>query len=333
MDQKMIFFNVGWMDFYEGLKKGDTLKNGGLHNESYKWGGEIMNFEPFENQMYGYVQPKVSENQAYHGSTIRIERLDPDAEDSISEVLVIWTATDPDHGGTYVIGWYKNATIFRSWQKDPKGSNRKYKRNNLGFFTTTAEKNCTLLPRYARTLQVPRKGPASMGRSNVWFAEEASEFKQSVVDLINGKQLPPVESDRKSKKTGRKRTQPDPEKRLKIEIAAVQIVIEHFSKLGYLVDSREKDNLGWDLDVTRGKIQLKVEVKGLSGTTVQADLTPNEYEKMFIHKESFVICIVTEALADPFLRVFYYSPDIKTWRTESDERILVKEVVAARVSI
>jgi hypothetical protein len=332
MDQKMIFFNVGWMDFYQGLNKGDTLKNGGLHNESYKWGGEIMNFEPFERQMYGYVQPKVSENQDYHGSTIRIERLEPKAVDSIPGVLVVWTATDPDHGGTYVIGWYKNATIFRNWQKDPKGSKRKFEREPLGYFAIAGEEDCKLLPRYARTLRVPRKGPGSMGRSNVWFAEEAPKFKQQVLDLIEGKHLTPIESDQKTKRRGR-RIQPDPEKRLQVELAAVRLVIDHFTDLGYVVDSKEKDNLGWDLDATRGDIYWRVEVKGLSGSSVQADFTPNEYEKMNKHQESYVICIVTKALADPFLRVFYYSPDIKTWRTEIDERILVTKIVAARVSI
>jgi hypothetical protein len=333
MNPKMIFFNVGWMDFYQGLDKGDSLKNGGLHNESYKWGGEIMNFKPFQNKMYGYVQPVVSENQVYHESKIKIERINPEAEGSLSEVLVVWTATNPEHGGTYVIGWYKNATIFSTWQKDPKGSNRIYKRNSLGHFTTAKEKDCVLLPQYARTLRVPRKGSGSMGRSNVWFAEDAEEFKQNVFDLVNGKQVTPVELEKDQKKTGRKRIQPDPEKRLKIELAAVKLVTEYFINLGYIIDSKEKDNLGWDLDAVRGKIHLRVEVKGLSGSTVQADLTPNEYEKMYHYKESYVICIVTNAMETPTLKVFYYSSDIKNWRTDSDERLHVKEIVAARVSI
>lgn len=66
MNKKIVFFNVGWMDFYQGLGKSDSLKNGGLHNESYKLGGEILNFKPFDNKMYGYIQPKVSEDQDYH---------------------------------------------------------------------------------------------------------------------------------------------------------------------------------------------------------------------------------------------------------------------------
>lgn len=331
--QKMIFFNIGWMDFYQGLDEGDSLKNGGLHNESYKWGGEILNFKPFEKKMYGYVQPKVSEGQEHRSSTIRIERLEPEAEESVSGVLVVWTATDPDHGGTYVIGWYKNATVYRDWQKDPKGSERKYKRHSLGHYTKAAEKDCTLLPRYERTLRVPRKGPGSMGRSNVWFAEEADDFKQQVLDLIDGKQIPTLEAETKQKKKGRKAIQPDPEKRLKVEQASVKMVIEHFTRLGYKVDSREKDNLGWDLDASRGKIQLKLEVKGLSGSTVQADLTPNEFEKMKEFKESYVICIVTNALENPKLKVFYYSSDLKKWRANKNEVLLVKEMVAARVSI
>ena len=57
-DDKIIFLNMGWMDFYKGVK-GDHIIGGGKHVENEGWGGEMFNFQPFQNKLFGYVQPKI----------------------------------------------------------------------------------------------------------------------------------------------------------------------------------------------------------------------------------------------------------------------------------
>src|SRR5690606_23433664 len=66
-------------------------------------------------QVYGYVQPKISANKGAFTSTIKIERIGAGKyDDSINNVTVVFTSTDPVKKGTRVIGWYKNATVCRN---------------------------------------------------------------------------------------------------------------------------------------------------------------------------------------------------------------------------
>jgi len=69
--------------------------------------------------------------------------------------------------------------------------------------------------------------------------------------------------------------------------------------LGYKVNSVELDNLGWDLEVIRKQTILtilRVEVKGKSGSNISVDLTPNEYKKMMLYKNSYRLAVVTNVL-------------------------------------
>src|SRR5207249_11695586 len=61
----------------------------------------------------------------------------------------------------------------------------------------------------------------------------------------------------------------------------------HFKSQHYKVSSHESDNLGWDLSAILPEmgIELKLEVKGLSGPDIAVELTPNEYTMMKKHKQ------------------------------------------------
>ena len=103
-----IFFNCGWMDLYDG--QADIFGGGKFVTEN-KTGGEIYNFRIFDGKVYGYVQP--SKDKA----KLALERLGaPRNADKIEGVLVIFTALDPEAGGVCVTGWYKDATLHRSYQ-------------------------------------------------------------------------------------------------------------------------------------------------------------------------------------------------------------------------
>lgn len=54
---RMVFLRVGWMDCYQGITGGDTISSGGAYVAEHGFGHEIFNYQPFQNAVYGYVQP------------------------------------------------------------------------------------------------------------------------------------------------------------------------------------------------------------------------------------------------------------------------------------
>jgi hypothetical protein len=79
-----------------------------------------------------------------------------------------------------------------------------------------------------------------------------------------------------------------------VEQAACGTVRERFEKRGYKVISREKENLGYDFDVTRNGEAIHVEVKGVSGSILKFPITANEIACARTDSK-FRLAIVTEA--------------------------------------
>ena len=270
-----LFCNIGWMDDYEGTA---PIVGGGAYVDKHKEGFEMCNFLPYQGKVYGYVGLP-------GGRQIKIERLGAGRDDlSVSNVTVIWTAKRPQVG-TVVIGWYKDATVHRESQEFRSSFPQKKKHHIEDYRIETLENNAELLPIDERTLDVPRaisvKG--GMGQSNVWYADEPNlkPFLKAVEELIGGKKGSP------------KRKQPhktDPEKNAQVEKAAINATTRHFENIGYTVKSVEKDNRGWDLEATRGKTKLSIEVKGLSGKALSVELTPREYKCLKKKEDNYRLC-------------------------------------------
>lgn len=110
---------------------------------------------------------------------------------------------------------------------------------------------------------------------------------------------------------------------------------KYFESQDYIVNSVEKDNLGWDLIATHkhdAKVQLKLEVKGLSGDSIAVELTPNEYQMMRRHKDSYRICIATNCLNEKAQRLVVFAYDQGEWRDEMDRLLKIKKMQSARLS-
>lgn len=137
------------------------------------------------------------------------------------------------------------------------------------------------------------------------------------------------EADEASKGIAR---QPDLLRRIKVEEAAIQAASNHFIAQGFSVDSVERDNVGWDLEARNGDICLRLEVKGLSGHDNTADLTPNEYKAMQRAHATYRVCIVTNALTSPVLRIFGWSDIKRGWFDQNNVELTVTEVISARMS-
>lgn len=327
MVERLIFLNIAWMKNYKGITQEDKPSGGGSFVASHKFGHEIFNFLPYKGYSYGYVQPR--------GDTIDIKRIKinigrigaGEEEEYVDNVLAVWVSQ------SHIIGWYKNATVFRKHQSAPTGSGRFHKDTEMGYFVKAKADDCTLLPVDERIFPIPRRRKGGMGQSNVWYADqpENSSFKRDVLAFIKEGRKPHVAVIRQSP-AGRA-WQPDPFKRQKIEKIAINTTIDYYKKNGYIVDSREKDNLGWDLEAGIGNRTLKLEVKGLSGQDILVDFTPREYEKMKEHKEDYRICIVTDCLSKPTLKIFSFSPESGRWEDNDGSPLHIEQIISARMSL
>jgi len=184
----ILFCNIGWMQHYDGLKgTNDEIINGGKHVTQYKSGHEVCNFVPCGNYVYGYVE-------SIRGTTdtqISIERLgaDPHSE-FVTGVDVIWTATSPTEKGRRVVGWFRNAKVYRNRQKFKKPPTLQHRRDGITDYRIKAKiSDAELLAPQDRDLVMP-KGKGWMGEKAWWYADsdhsDVSSFLEVVQDLIEG---------------------------------------------------------------------------------------------------------------------------------------------------
>lgn len=181
-----LFCNVGWMEYYGSENNDDNIAGGGSHVDSVGHGFEVCNFAPYKNQIYGYVQPpsggsrgniKLGTDEYFFRSTININRLGADTNDDfITNVNVIWTATHSERGRV-VVGWYKNATVYREYQKFDMVPLFHKANHVTGYRIVAEESNCTLLPPEQRTFRIPTGVKGGMGQSNIWYADKPESEK------------------------------------------------------------------------------------------------------------------------------------------------------------
>jgi uncharacterized protein DUF3883 len=88
----------------------------------------------------------------------------------------------------------------------------------------------------------------------------------------------------------------DPDTNRQVEVRAVSIVTAYYRDRGWRVESRESDNVGFDLLCTRKDESLRVEVKGARAAGPAFILTSNELATAEF-EDSWLLAIVTEALS------------------------------------
>ena len=207
---KILFCNITWLKYYKGIYTGidepyaggDYVKITGDAHEKYNF--DVVEFlvspdDHLEPGKYclGFVE---TGNTKETQRQIHIEKIEgceglgkePRAED----VLVIFCAKSPAYGHTSIIGWYKNATVYRDYRDEKFGSdeNPYYQSYNM----IAKAEDCVLLPSNVRSRKVlweaPRRSAKGFqfgfGRSNVWFArgedqdERLDAYLKRVVEQI-----------------------------------------------------------------------------------------------------------------------------------------------------
>ena len=158
----MIFCNIAHMVFYRGRSHWDSPVGGGSYPEKE----EDRNFEPLGDYTYGYVPARartidVSRIGLVQGEAVCVRALDriPCCDARTEGVDVVWTATSPERGRV-VVGWYRNATVFRHLQRCAHGL----------YHIKARTTDCRLLPLDKR-MKIESRGEGRPGRTPVWYAE------------------------------------------------------------------------------------------------------------------------------------------------------------------
>ena len=185
------------MDYYQGIIPGkDEPKNGGAFVQENNDAHEKYNFQsayltekpagyPDGEYCLGFVETKSTNGKTIN--QLNIKKIEGCAalkkEQEVDDVLVVYCAKYPDSfaNETYVVGWYKHATVYRNYAQInfENEDGTVYEQ----FYNAIARKeDCTLLPRSLRrksnTWRVPRKQRGisyGFGQANVWYAQGSDD--------------------------------------------------------------------------------------------------------------------------------------------------------------
>jgi hypothetical protein len=326
----IIYFNIGWMERYAGFSKDDETKGGHGFLKEHQHGGEAFNFFVSEaGTMRGHRPPGASErtNITKMGAANRAGQIDG--------ALVVWLAKEPASKRALIVGWYRNATVFRVARDGgiDMGGER------IHYSAEAAEGDVVLLPPLMRTFQVEssRTNPgAGFGQKPTWYGSEAVNRLVWAYIRTHG-------SERSIRPRSSQPNPPknlDPELRRKVEKAAVAHATAYYRKLygpTCLVESVEPYAKGWDLEIFVGHQPLLVEVKGLMNSRLICELTPNEYEKMMFleHRPRYIVYVVNNALAElpavPLASIFEHAGG-KRWVTDDGRELVITPTTAAVLS-
>ena len=97
---------------YSGEQAGDAAPIGGGEYNLSHLGHERFNFKDIGGRLYGYFQ---SPSKSTGG--LNLERIEPDVEgDDLDDVLVVFMAVHPSKRGQRIVGWWRNANVYREHQ-------------------------------------------------------------------------------------------------------------------------------------------------------------------------------------------------------------------------
>lgn len=283
---RVVFGRIGWMLAYDGPREGDERPIGGGGYNQSDIGHEAYNFRATGGRLYGYFQPNM------RSEALSLERIDPLAADksNIGEVLVVFVATEPEGAGLVIVGWYRDAQVWRERVRPSPGKPKAY-----GHFCSALAKDCVLLPPGKRRHRIPSQVKGAFGRSNVCYVLEADgrqkpgEWIEEALDYIDDYAGPNVltapeaaiEDDVEAAAEdalagaggqGFARTAAE---RKAIEAHSMERAIRHFRKENYQVEDVSKTR-SYDLECRKGSQILHVEVKGTTTAGEQIVLTANE---------------------------------------------------------
>ena len=208
----IIFVKITEMEYYRGITDSDKPYKGGAYVQKTGDAGECYNFDPVnfngEEVCLGFAM--LIGNSRNTNIQIKLENIIGckgfNKEDSVDDVIVVWCALNEKSRTMRVVGFYKNATVFRRTQHidlyDEEGNFVAEQYYNF----IADKKDCVLLPLRERFMKsewfVPLSGKYGydfgFGHSSVWFANgkyfnpDEQAFAEQMIKNIenyNGKNL------------------------------------------------------------------------------------------------------------------------------------------------
>ena len=155
---RLVFVRVGWMRFYDGLRREPDGPIGGGSFNAEEPGSEVENFTARRGWYLGYATLPGG------ADSYNLERVAgaPVGGSQLTNVLVVSVAKRPG-GGQVVVGWHGQATLLSGYPNRP--------RSGYGVYNFRAPVGpSVLLPVHARSWEVP-KGASGMGQANVYYVD------------------------------------------------------------------------------------------------------------------------------------------------------------------
>jgi hypothetical protein len=157
----LIFCNISWMSEYQGHRRVDHPEDhpqrGGSWVLEHGTAHECCNFLPDDKGVvYGYVETwRGRGDEEGYDTQIKIENLGANIEDPfIDNIDVVWIATH-ENGGRRVVGWYKDARVYRHRQTHDYYPTHQHQRDDVDNYRITAkQENVTLIAENDRELRL-----------------------------------------------------------------------------------------------------------------------------------------------------------------------------------
>lgn len=193
---KILFCKISAMKYYKGVCDKDKAYNGGSFVKETGAGMEEFNFYPMgledgNEYCFGFVETKQTRGK---NNELHIEKICGcelmKTETCVDNVLVIWCATT-DLNETSIVGWYKNATVYRQYQE--VNIEEYVDKYDFKYYNVIARKeDCVLIPendrhRHIWDAPVAKKRTYGFGQSMLWYAaeEKAKPYIEKLIKQID----------------------------------------------------------------------------------------------------------------------------------------------------
>lgn len=185
----IVFARIASMKYYKGITDKDTPENGGSYvtkngdaHECYNF--DAVNFDDGKSECFGFAMITGGGNCEVQ---LKIENIVGCAnfkdEEYVEGVTVVWCAKANCTNSLRVVGFYKNATVFRHRQLLEFDNGDKQ-----GFNFVADKEDCVLIPYQKRFSDgrwyIPTSGKNKydfgFGRSSVWYGGSRTKNKKEI---------------------------------------------------------------------------------------------------------------------------------------------------------
>ena len=169
---------VAWMPRYQSDE--ETAVGGGKFVDQGNVPHESLNFLPVGDTYYGFVENG--------GREIELNNLGGNpGDETVTGVLVVFCAKEPETGRLLVTGWYRHATVYRQPIKRPD--------DNYDRKVSFTANGATLVAEIERCFPIPqaRPGrPGGIGQNQFWYGlneESAREVRELLYAYVGAPDL------------------------------------------------------------------------------------------------------------------------------------------------